>query len=391
MRKAYFYPPLKQNNQLNGALVLADGSVFWGKGAGAVSEGIGEICFNTSFSGYQEILTDPSYASQIITFASPHIGNVGTNIDDIECATPSAKGCIIREDISEPANWRSTHHFDNWLKKVNLPAVTGIDTRRLIRHIRTFGAQSGAIVHTDNKIIDTKVLLTKVRAWPGLNGMDLAKEVTCTEIYSWDTSNFSKRHSPIKKQDKNLHIAAIDYGIKQNILRCLANLGCKITVFPATSSADKILSIKPDGILLSNGPGDPSATGKYAIPTIKQLLKKNIPIFGICLGHQLLSLALGAKTKKMYLGHRGANQPIKNLETGQVEITSQNHGFVVERDHLPADVVETHRSLFDGVIEGIRVKNRPIFSVQYHPEASPGPHDSNYLFENFLSLIKKTR
>ncbi|MEX2451872.1 MAG: glutamine-hydrolyzing carbamoyl-phosphate synthase small subunit [Rhodospirillales bacterium] len=371
------------------ALVLADGAVYWGRGFGATTRAVGEVCFNTSLTGYQEILTDPSYAGQIITFTFPHIGNVGTNAEDIETVTPAVRGCVLRADITEPANWRSAQHLDAWLKTMNLPAVAGIDTRKLTRRIRDGGAPNGTIVHAPNGAIDIAALLAEANAWPGLEGMDLAKDVTCAQPYEWNgEAAWSLGHGYAKQNDPKFHVVAVDFGAKRNILRCLAAAGCKVTVVPASASAEDVMRHKPDGVFFSNGPGDPAATGKYALPMMKTVLESGTPSFGICLGHQLMALALGAKTSKMHLGHRGANHPVKDLATGKVEITSQNHGFLVERDSLPAGVIETHTSLFDGSLEGIKVDGKPIFSVQYHPEASPGPQDSHYLFERFMDLIR---
>jgi carbamoyl-phosphate synthase small subunit len=370
------------------ALVLADGEVFWGFGAGAPGDAQGEVCFNTSLTGYQEIMTDLSYAGQIITFTFPHIGNVGANIEDMESITPAARGCVLREPITDPANWRAGKHLDAWLKSMNLTAVTGVDTRRLTRRIRDGGAPSGTVIYAPDKSIDTEVLAAKAAAWPGLEGMDLAKEVSCKQTYSWDQTEWALEEGYGQLTEPRFHVVAVDYGAKRNILRCLASAGCKVTVVPATATAEEILAHKPDGLFLSNGPGDPAATGEYAVPMLQAVMATGLPIFGICLGHQILSLALGAKTKKMHMGHRGANQPVKDLETGKVEITSQNHGFVVDADTLPEGVIETHQSLFDGTLEGIRVKNKPIFSVQHHPEASPGPQDSHHLFDRFVGLME---
>jgi len=372
------------------ALVLASGEVFWGRGAGATGQAVGEVCFNTSITGYQEILTDPSYAGQIITFTFPHIGNVGVNSEDLETTTPAARGCVLRADITDPASWRSAGHLDAWLKSMNLVAVTGIDTRRLTRLIRDSGAPTGVIVRgAEGEALDIDAALTKAAGWPGLEGMDLAKEVSCAQTYTWDETEWALE-SGFGKQDKpKFHVVAVDYGVKRNILRCLASTGCRVTVVPATATADDILGHKPDGVFLSNGPGDPAATGTYAVPAIRGVLETGLPVFGICLGHQILSLALGCKTSKMHLGHRGANQPVKDLETGRVEITSQNHGFVVERDSLPKGVTETHTSLFDGSLEGLKLDGKPVFSVQYHPEASPGPQDSHYLFERFVAMMEE--
>ena len=371
-----------------GALVLADGSIFWGRGIGASGTTLGEVCFNTSMTGYQEILTDPSYAGQIITFTFPHIGNVGTNDEDIESTTPAARGLILRRGITSPSNWRSASPLDAWLKSYNIIGLAGLDTRQLTRRIRDSGAPTGAICHAPDGKFDLDGLIAEASAWPGLNGMDLAAEVSCRQPYDWTQSSWSLIAGYDQQTAPKHHVVAIDYGAKHNILRCLAATGCKVTVVPADYSAEDILARNPDGIFLSNGPGDPAATGKYAVPVIKSLLEAGQPIFGICLGHQLLSRALGAETEKMHLGHRGANHPVKDIETGKVEITSQNHGFVVKRDSLPGGVSETHHSLFDGSVEGIRLDGKPVFSVQYHPEASPGPQDSHYLFERFIGMIE---
>jgi carbamoyl-phosphate synthase small subunit len=373
------------------ALVLADGTIFWGAGAGAPGIVTGEVCFNTSITGYQEILTDPSYAGQIITFTFPHIGNVGTNPEDIETVTPAALGCVLRADITEPANWRSTKHLDAWLKSYGLPAISGVDTRALTRRIRELGFANASLVYAPGAAPDVAQALRAAIEWPGLEGMDLAKGVSCRQSYGWDEAAWTLGHGYAKLGEPQRHVVAIDYGAKRNILRCLAAAGCRVTVVPAEASAESILRHAPDGIFLSNGPGDPAATGAYAVPTIKRLIQEDLPIFGICLGHQLLALSLGAQTMKMHHGHRGANHPVKDKETGKVEITSQNHGFEVSRDSLPAGVVETHTSLFDGCVEGLRVEGKPIFSVQYHPEASPGPQDSHYLFERFVTSIDKRK
>lgn len=377
------------SNAADAALVLATGDVFWGRGAGAIGRAVGEICFNTSMTGYQEILTDSSYAGQIITFTFPHIGNVGTNAEDVETVTPAVRGCVMRTDITDPANWRAAEHLDAWLKARNLAAVTGVDTRRLTRLIRDSGAPSGVIIRAENgNDIDVDALAAEAAAWPGLEGMDLAKDVSCTQTYAWDETEWALDGGYGKQQNPRFHVVAVDYGAKLNILRCLASAGCKVTVVPATATADEILGLKPDGVFLSNGPGDPAATGEYAVPVVRAVMETGVPMFGICLGHQILSLALGATTSKMHLGHRGANQPVKDLETGKVEITSQNHGFVVDRDSLPAGVTETHTSLFDGSLEGIKLDGKPVFSVQYHPEASPGPQDSHYLFDRFVANME---
>ncbi len=369
------------------ALVLDDGSVFWGRGAGVAGVAVGEVCFNTSITGYQEILTDPSYAGQIITFTFPHIGNVGANPEDIETQVPAARGCVLRSAITEPANWRAAQHLDAWLKSRELVAVTGVDTRRLTARIRDGGAPSGALIHVPGEDIDVAALHAMAAAWPGLEGMDLAKEVSCTQTYAWDETTWSLGSGYGRQTAPRRHVVAVDYGAKRNILRCLAAAGCRVTVVPGTSTTDDVLRHDPDGVFLSNGPGDPAATGTYAVPMIRGVLEAGVPLFGICLGHQLLALALGARTFKMHMGHRGANHPVKDLETGRVEITSQNHGFVVDPDSLPAHVIRTHTSLFDGTVEGLRVEGQPVFSVQYHPEASPGPQDSHYLFQRFVDLI----
>ncbi|WP_298372752.1 glutamine-hydrolyzing carbamoyl-phosphate synthase small subunit [Azospirillum sp.] len=370
-----------------GVLVLADGTVFRGRGIGAVGDSVGEVCFNTSMTGYQEILTDPSYAGQIITFTFPHIGNTGTNPEDIETATPAARGLILRADITDPSNWRSTQHLDGWLKSHNLIGLSGVDTRRLTRRIRDLGAPNGVVAHAPDGTFDLDALVAKAKGWPGLEGMDLAKDVSCRQTYGWDEAAWSIGGGYATQTDPKFHVVAIDYGAKRNILRCLAAAGCKVTVVPATATAEEVLRHKPDGVFLSNGPGDPAATGIYAVPTIQSLIATGLPIFGICLGHQMLALALGAKTTKMPLGHRGANHPVKDLASGRVEITSQNHGFVVLPETLPADAEVTHVSLFDGSNEGIRLTGKPVFSVQYHPEASPGPQDSHYLFNRFVGFM----
>ena len=371
----------------NAALVLSDGAVFWGKGAGIQGVAIGEVCFNTSLTGYQEILTDPSYAGQIITFTFPHIGNVGVNDEDKETIGQAARGCILRADITDPANWRSAEHLNNWLIERNLVAITGIDTRQLTRRIRDGGAPNGVVVYTDEDIIDVEVLTVMAKAAPSLEGMDLAKDVTCKTPYEWTAGTWTIENGFDEAPEQKYHVVAMDFGAKHNILRCLASAGCKVTVVPASASAEDVLAYKPDGLFLSNGPGDPAATGAYAGPEIRKIVETGLPVFGICLGHQMLSIALGAKTYKMDIGHRGGNQPVKDLTTGKVEITSQNHGFAVDRESLPNNVEETHVSLFDGTVEGIRLKDKPVFSVQYHPEASPGPMDSHYLFHRFVDLI----
>ena len=375
--------------QHTAVLALADGTLFWGRGVGASGRAVGEVCFNTSQTGYQEIMTDPSYAGQIINFTFPHIGNVGANPEDIETMTPAARGCVVSGDITEPANWRSAQSFDTWLKSHNLPGMCGVDTRRLTRRIRDGGAPSGVIAHAPDGRFDTAALIAEAAAWPGLEGMDLAKDVTCRQTYGWDETRWQLGRGYGRQEAPRFHIVAIDYGAKRNILRCLADHGCRVTVVPATATTDDVMGHRPDGVFLSNGPGDPAATGAYAVPVIQDVLKSGIPLFGICLGHQILALALGGRTAKMARGHRGANHPVKDLATGKVEITSQNHGFCVLPESLPKDVEVTHVSLFDGSNEGFRLKDRPVFSVQYHPEASPGPQDSHYLFKRFVGLMER--
>jgi carbamoyl-phosphate synthase small subunit len=369
-------------------LVLADGTVFWGRGIGATGASVGEVCFNTSMTGYQEILTDPSYAGQIITFTFPHIGNVGANPEDIETVTPAARGLVLRADITEPSNWRATRHLDDWLKSYDLVGIAGIDTRRLTRRIRDGGAPNGVVAHSPDGRFDLVELHARATGWPGLEGMDLAKDVSCRQTYEWDETLWTLGRGYGRLESTRHHVVAIDFGAKRNILRCLANTGARVTVVPATATVEDVMRHSPDGIFLSNGPGDPAATGTYAVPTVRGLMETGVPMFGICLGHQIMALALGARTEKMGRGHRGANHPVKDLATGTVEITSQNHGFVVVPESLPGNVEVTHLSLFDGTNEGLKVKDKPVFSVQYHPEASPGPQDSHYLFDRFLSLIE---
>jgi carbamoyl-phosphate synthase small subunit len=368
-------------------LALADGMAFWGRGLGASGEAVGEVCFNTALTGYQEILTDPSYAGQIIAFTFPHIGNVGTNDEDIETTTPAARGCVLSADVTMPSSWRAARPLGAWLRAQGLVGISGVDTRRLTRHIRDTGAPSGVVCHAPDGRFDLTALAAAAAAWPGLEGMDLAKEVSCRQTYSWDESRWAWGGGYGRQVAPRHRVVAVDYGAKRNILRCLASAGCAVTVVPATSSAEDILRHRPDGIFLANGPGDPAATGVYAVPVIRTLIETGLPIFGICLGHQMLGLALGGQTRKMHCGHRGANHPVKDLATGKVEITSQNHGFAVLAESLPAGVEATHVSLFDGTLEGLAVTGKPIFSVQYHPEASPGPQDSHYLFDRFVSAM----
>jgi carbamoyl-phosphate synthase small subunit len=376
-------------------LVLADGTVLEGFGLGASGTAVGEVCFNTAMTGYEEILTDPSYAGQIITFTFPHIGNVGTNEEDIEtvnmAATPGARGVVLRTDITGPSNYRATRHLDQWLKARGVIGLAGIDTRALTSLIRTKGMPNAVIAHAADGKFDLDALKKEAREWPGLVGMDLVPMVTSGQRFTWDETPWEWGKGYGRQDAPEFHVVAIDYGIKRNILRLLAANRCKVTVVPATTAADDIVALKPDGVFLSNGPGDPAETGKYAVPVIKSLIDKDIPTFGICLGHQMLGIAVGAKTMKMHQGHHGANHPVKDLTTGKVEITSMNHGFAVDRETLPANAVETHVSLFDGSNCGIALNDKPVFSVQYHPEASPGPRDSRYLFERFVGLMKERK
>jgi len=373
-------------------LVLADGSIFWGRGFGAHTGDpapVGEVCFNTGMTGYQETLTDPSYAGQIITFTFPHIGNVGTNSEDIEAATVAARGLVVKQDVTEPSNWRATQHLDAWLKARGIAGVAGVDTRALTVRIRDGGAPNGVLAFPADGRFDLPALRTQAGAWPGLDGMDLAKDVSCRQSYEWDETRWAWPSGTGRQAAPRHHVVAVDYGAKRNILRSLASAGCRVTVVPATATADDILRRNPDGVFLSNGPGDPAATGAYAVSAIRGVLEAGVPVFGICLGHQLLALALGAKTYKMDRGHRGANQPVKDLTTGRVEITSQNHGFAVDPESLPPTAKVTHVSLFDGSNEGLVCTDRLAFSVQYHPEASPGPSDSHYLFERFVEIMRR--
>ena len=407
----------------NAVLLLADGTVFFGNGVGAEGKTAGEVCFNTAMTGYQEVLTDPSYMGQIITFTFPHIGNVGCNDEDIESVNVAgACGVILREAITDASSFRATHEFDAWLKARGITGISGVDTRALTRHIRDHGAQNVAIVFATGERVTNESLLKKAQemleAAPDMNGLELAAHATTHQNYAWNQKRWSlilpptsggrlggghgdsvtptmppravldaPPPQPSPEGRGSYHVVAIDFGEKLNILRCLASAGCNVTVVPGTSTAEDILKLNPDGVFLSNGPGDPAATAHYAVPTIRKLMDANVPVFGICLGHQLLGLALGAKTEKMKQGHRGANHPVKDLTTGKVEITSQNHGFCVCDSQFPEDVEITHRSLFDNCIEGLRHKTKPAFSVQYHPESSPGPHDSHYLFARFVELM----
>ena len=373
-----------------GILVLENKTIFKGVGIGYQGTATGEVCFNTSLTGYQEIISDPSYAGQIINFTFPHIGNVGTNNQDLESDKVWTKGVIFNSEITSPSNYRSFVHLDLWLKKNKIVGITGLDTRSLTNFIRDKGAPKGTISFSKKGNFNISKLANITNKWSGLNNLDLAKQVTTKKNYVWSGFKTWKKETGYLKNKKNsLHVVAIDYGIKKNILRYFSDLNCKVTVVSCKTTAKDILKLKPNGIFLSNGPGDPAATGKYAIGIIKELIKNNLPIFGICLGHQILALTLGAKTKKMKLGHRGANHPVKNLIKDNVEITSQNHGFEIVRETLPKNIEVTHKSLFDNCIEGIRLKNKPVFSVQYHPESNPGPQDSVYLFEEFINNIKK--
>ncbi len=409
-----------------GVLVLASGQVIWGRGFGAQGAAVGEVCFNTAMTGYQEVMTDPSYAGQIINFTFPHIGNVGTNPEDFEAINAHALGCITAQDVTEPSNFRSTQNFDAWMKANGRIGLSGVDTRALTRLIRLSGAPNAVIAHAADGVFDVAALLARARAWAGLEGMDLAKDVTTLQSYAWDQGLWKLPHgvstsldtngegghgakfpfvsspsaglqplrinlaksqveTPPKKKPK---VVAIDYGIKHNILRNLIDVGCEVQVVPATATFEDIMAHNPDGLFLSNGPGDPAATGEYAVPVIQQWLATGKPLFGICLGHQMLALAVGAKTEKMHQGHRGANHPVKRLSDGAVEITSMNHGFAVDAATLPGNAKATHTSLFDGSNCGFELTDSPAFSVQYHPEASPGPMDSHYLFEKFVGMMK---
>ena len=374
----------------SGILVLDNKMIFKGIGIGYQGEATGEVCFNTSLTGYQEIISDPSYADQIINFTFPHIGNVGTNNQDHESDKIWTKGVIFNSEITNPSNYRSLNNLDNWLKKNKIVGITGFDTRSLTNLIRDKGAPKGTISYSKKGIFNLNKLTNQTLKWNGLQNLDLAIKVSTKKKYIWSGLKTWKKNIGYKKNTKKLlNVVAIDYGIKKNILRYFSDFDCKVIVVPCQMNSDKILSLKPDGIFLSNGPGDPAATGKYSIEVIKELIKKGLPIFGICLGHQILGLALGAKTKKMKLGHRGANHPVKNLDNGCVEITSQNHGFEILKNSIPKNTEVTHVSLFDNSIEGIRLKNKPVFSVQYHPESNPGPQDSVYLFKEFVNKMKK--
>ena len=385
----------KKNNSIkpqfsSAILVLENKSVYRGIGLGYQGEATGEICFNTSLTGYQEIISDPSYAGQIINFTFPHIGNVGTNNEDLESDKIWARGVIFNSEITSPSNYRSLKNLDEWLKKNKIVGITGLDTRSLTNFIRDKGAPKGTISNNKNGNFNIKKLINISTKWPGLNGLDLAKDVTTKKAYTWKGLKTWEKGKGFKKnKKKSLRIVAIDYGIKKNILRYFSNYDCEVKVVSCKQTSEEILKLKPNGIFLSNGPGDPAATGKYAIQTVQKLISSNLPVFGICLGHQILALALNGKTKKMKLGHRGANHPVKNLINKKVEITSQNHGFEVVKESLSKNIQITHKSLFDNSIEGIKLKNKPVFSVQYHPESNPGPQDSHYLFSDFIKDVKK--
>ena len=376
-------------------LVLADGTILEGFGLGATGDAVGEVCFNTAITGYEEILTDPSYTGQIITFTFPHIGNVGTNEEDIEtsnlAANGGARGVIVHAPITNPSNHRATKHFDDWLKSRNIIGLSGLDTRALTALIREKGMPNAVIAHAPDGKFDIPALKAQAASWPGLEGMDLVPVVTATQRYGWDEAIWVPEQGYPHVADGKYRVVAIDYGVKRNILRLLTSAGCAVTVVPATTSAESIAALEPDGIFLSNGPGDPAETGKYAVPVIQEILARKIPTFGICLGHQVMALAIGAKTLKMHQGHHGANHPVKDFTTGKVEIVSMNHGFAVDAASLPANAKETHKSLFDGSNCGLELTDRPAFSVQHHPEASPGPQDSHYLFRRFVTMMERAK
>jgi carbamoyl-phosphate synthase small subunit len=374
-----------------GLLILADGTVIEGVGFGAVGHAVGEVCFNTAITGYEEILTDPSYAAQIVTFTFPHIGNVGTNEEDVEtvdmASTRGAIGAIVKADVTNPSNHRAQAHLDAWLKARSIIGLAGVDTRALTALIREKGMPNAVIAHAPDGVFDRAALAAEAAQWPGIDGMDLVPGVTAVGRYDWDQKSWRLGEGYGKRDGAKRRVVALDYGVKRNILRLLADLDNEVVVLPATATLDEVLAQKPDGVFLSNGPGDPAETGKYAVPVIQGLLERKIPTFGICLGHQMMALAVGAKTKKMHQGHHGANHPVKDFTTDKVEIVSMNHGFAVDGETLPANAKETHVSLFDGTNCGLALTDRPAFSVQHHPEASPGPQDSHYLFRRFVEMI----
>lgn len=376
-------------------LIMADGTRLFGHGLGAIGHAAGEVCFNTAMTGYEEILTDPSYAGQIITFTFPHIGNVGTNNEDIETVNMAAlsgvRGVVLKADVTDPSNYRAAQRLDAWLKARNIVGIAGIDTRALTARIREGGMANGVVGHAPDGLFDEASMQAELSAFPGLEGLDLARDVTTAQTYSWTETPWEWPQGFGQVGDPDFHVVAVDFGAKRNILRRLAEQNARVTVVPATATAEEIFALNPDGVFLSNGPGDPAATGKYAVPMIQKLMERDIPVFGICLGHQLLGLAVGGKTLKMHQGHHGANHPVKDLTTGKVEITSMNHGFAVDAKSLPAEVAQTHISLFDGSNCGLALADKPVFSVQYHPEASPGPHDAHYLFTRFLNLVRRQK
>ncbi len=382
---------LRDRPRPTACLALADGQLFWGRGFGATGRTVGELCFNTAMTGYQEVMTDPSYADQIVAFTFPHIGNVGVNDEDLETGSPVALGMVTRMDPTEPSNWRAMEPLDKWMQRIGRIGIAGIDTRRLTRLVRAQGMPHAALCHDAAGDIDADALVEMARGWNGIENADLAAGVTCSAPYGWTEGRWSWPDGYDKSPQTRHRVVAVDFGAKHNILRCLTDVGCDVTVVPAQTSAGDILDLKPDGIFLTNGPGDPAATGVYAVDTIRSLIDADLPVFGICLGHQLLAMALGGKTVKMKFGHHGANHPVKDVETGKVEITSMNHGFTVDETSLSDAVVQTHISLFDGSNCGLRDAERPLFSVQYHPEASPGPRDSFYLFERFAKNIEKSK
>jgi carbamoyl-phosphate synthase small subunit len=382
---------MAQSTRPTACIALADGSIFYGTGFGATGRTVAELVFNTAMTGYQEIMTDPSYAGQVVTFTFPHIGNTGVTAEDDETAEPVAAGMVVKWDPTEPSNWRATANLRAWMVAKGRIGVGGVDTRRLTRAIRQQGAPHVVIAHDPEGNFDTAALVAEARGWSGLVGLDLAKDVSCTQSYKWDEMRWAWPEGYTRREGPGLRVVAVDYGAKRNILRCLASVGCDVTVLPATATAEEVLAHDPEGVFLSNGPGDPAATGAYAVPMIQGVLAADLPVFGICLGHQMLALAVGAKTVKMSHGHHGANHPVKEVSTGKVEITSMNHGFTVDSATLPAGVIETHVSLFDGTNCGIALAGRPVFSVQHHPEASPGPQDRFYLFERFAQAMRARR